>query len=314
MAKKYKKGQILQMQKNGNLGATEPRDYNEEIKMEFVSPEDIIIMPNKSTKDFIADEPDFIEVIETVEAEVETDEELELLVNDPENNAVVILEEAPVEETEDELEAREDRIKKSKLDPNDFRTQKALRIGKLPKKQRSAKIKSEKELVNLLVSSKKEIYDKSNKSKLLKKYNVKRIYRDEFDRLYLEKTKRIAQMILMFQPKGQPIPIEEVYWEIQNEITSQQKLYKNKEIRPFHKIDEFAFCDYLVWSCRYMFEMMYDYDEMTLDYLKDDCFRLSKQIYSRLNQKNAFGAERSAIELLDYLLDKYSWAGVSEDE
>lgn len=314
MAKKIKKGQLLQMKKNGNLGAeieVEPRDYNEEIKMEFVNPEDIIIMPEKSTKEFITTD---VEEVETIDAVVETDEELARVNAENENNELVVLEETPVVETAEELEAREDRIKKSKLDPNDFRTQKALRISKLPNKQRTAKIKTEKELINLLVSSKKEIYDKSNKSKVLKKYNVKRIYRDEFDKLYLEKTKRIAQMILMFQPKGQPIPIEEVYWEIQNEITSQQKIYKNKNIKPFHKIDEYEFCDYLVWSCRYMFEMMYDYDEITLEFLKDDCFRLSKQIYSRLNQKNAFGAERSSIELLDYLLDKYSWAGVSEDE
>lgn len=311
MAKKIKKGQILQMKKNGSIGSNaEERDYNEEIKMEFVTAEDIVIMPDKSTKE---EEETVVEeeVIELVEAEVETDEELAELANV--TNEPVVFEEEIVEDTEEEAVAREDRIKKSKQDPNDFRTQKSLRISKLPKKQRTAKIRTDKELVNLLVSSKKEIYDKSNKSKVLKKYNVKRIYRDEFDRLYLEKTKRIAQMILMFQPKGQPIPIEEVYWEIQNEITSQQKIYKNKNIKPFHKIDEYEFCDYLVWSCRYMFEMMYDYDEMTLEFLKDDCFRLSKQIYSRLNQKNAFGAERSAIELLDYLMDKYSWAGVNNE-
>lgn len=317
MAKKVKKGKILQMKKNGNIDTkSDVRDYNEEIKMEFVNPEDIFIMPTKSSekeeaeKAALAKQIEEENNIEVIESDIVTDEELEAVEKD---DTPVILEEVHVPETEEEVQARESRIEKAKRDPNDFRTQKALRIGKLPKRQRNAKIRTEKELINLLVSSKKEIYDKSNKSKLLKKYNVKRIYRDEFDRLYLEKTKRIAEMILMFQPKGEPIPIEEVYWEIQNEITSQQKIYKNKEIKPFHKIEEFAFCDYLVWSCRYMFEMMYDHDEVTLEYLKDDCFRLSKQIYSRLNQKNAFGAERAAIELMDYLLDKYSWAGVNNE-
>ena len=305
------------MQKAGALEPKKNRDYETEIEMDFVRPQDIIIMPPKSTEKEALENKDVEdEQVETetevVEVEAPTEEltevEKEILTTETSEDG-----QAQEEETDDE---RVERIKRAKSDSKDFRNYKKNMINKLPKKQRSKRIRSEKELTALVVNSKQSIYEKSNKSKMLKKYNVKPIYKEEFDRLYLEKSKRIVKMIMMFYPEPEvnPIPIEEVYWAIQNEIASQRKIYKDKTVKPFHKIEEFQFCDYLVWSTRYLFEMMYDYDDYTLDYLKDDCFRLSKQIYSRLNQKNAFGAERASIELMDFLLDKYQWAGVGSDD
>lgn len=317
MPKKMKKNKLQLLQKSGAVTPKKNRDYESEIAMEFVKPEDIIIMPPKSTdvvEEVIENEEDIAQETQVTEVEVVeetpelTEEEKAALMQETSEDG-----QAKEEETEDE---RDERIKRAKSDLKDFRNYKRNMISKLPKAQRSKKIRSEKELTALVVNSKQSIYEKSNKSKMLKKYHVKPIYKEEFDRLYLEKSKRIVKMIMLFYPNPEvnPIPIEEVYWAIQNEVASQRKIYKDKKVKPFHKIEEFAFCDYLVWSTRYLFEMMYDYDDYTLDYLKDDCFRLSKQIYSRLNQKNAFGAERASIELMDYLLDKYSWVGESDND
>lgn len=306
MAKKLKKNQLAKLKKNG-LNKDGSVDYDKQIEMEFVSPEDIVIVPepSKGSDESVTNESTEANSVE----ESDTDGAKLELVSD--NTATDSNDNEDTDVDEDDAKGKK-KGKKEKIS-EDFRVQKELRIAKLPKAQRNKKVKSEKDLINLIVASKKEIYAKSNKDKMLKKHKVKKVYKDEFDRIYLEKAKRMAQMILMFQEDKGNFPIEEVYWEVQNEITSLQKIYKNKKINPFQKIPEFEFCDMLVWSNRYLLEMMYDDGDYTLEFLIDDTYRIAKRIYAKLKHKNAFGAERASVELMDYLIDKYSWAGVESE-
>ena len=98
----------------------------------------------------------------------------------------------------------------------------------------------------------------------------------------------------------------EVNWAITNEITGLQKVYKTLP-KPFVDIDKASYCDALVWSCRYLFEMIYDNDRYTLDYLKLDSYHLAEEMFDNLKLKNAIGMERSQIELMNYMVEKYAF-------
>lgn len=187
-----------------------------------------------------------------------------------------------------------------------FRKKKNIEIAKLPEKVRKARIADKTELENLLVASKKEIYNRSNKRKAIKKGKVNKEYIQELDRLYLEKVKALANHIMLFVPAGRTIPMPEVNWAITNEITGLQKVYKNLP-KPFVDIDKSSYCDALVWSCRYLFEMIYDNDRYTLDYLKLDSYHLAEEMFDNLRLKNAIGMERSQVELMNYMVEKYAF-------
>lgn len=207
---------------------------------------------------------------------------------------------------------RKEEIERTNRLKDDFRVKKYLQVNKLPVKPRTAKLETPEQVATMIVSSKKEINERSGKNKAIKKAKLSKEDKKELEKLFLLRAEQEAQMIKMFQPKGAKIPMYEVYWSVQNTIVSLQKLYKENK-NPFQEISEFDFCDSLVWSARYLIEMLYT-EEYPLEFLKKDCLEFSEKMYGVYNlQKgsvNAIDAERASLELREQLITSYKYSSM----
>ena len=67
------------------------------------------------------------------------------------------------------MKTRKREIERTNTLPNDFRVKKDLQINKLPNKPRTAKLNNPEEVATMLVASKKEIFERSGKTKAMKK-------------------------------------------------------------------------------------------------------------------------------------------------
>lgn len=210
------------------------------------------------------------------------------------------------------MKTRKYEIEKTNALPDDFRVKKYLQVNKLPNKPRTAKLNSPEEVATMLVSSKKEIFERSGKAKAMKKAKLTKEEKLEMEKIYLERAELEAQMINMFQPKGLKIPMYEIYWIVQNDIIASQKIYKDTK-NPFQNISEFQFCDSLVWASRYLLEMVYTAD-YPLDFLKKDCLEISEDLYShyKLIKGNvtAWDVEYASIELIKQMIQRFHYSSM----
>ena len=132
------------------------------------------------------------------------------------------------------------------------------------------------------------------------------------EKLFLERVELEAKFINMFQPKGLKIPMYEIYWIVQNDIISGQKIYKDNK-NPFKSVTEFQFCDSLVWACRYLLEMVYTV-EYPLEFLKKDCLEYSAELYKRYKLVNgnvtAWEVEIASLDLMKYLIQRFRYSAM----
>lgn len=195
---------------------------------------------------------------------------------------------------------------------DDFRVNKYIQINKLPTKQRTAKLDTPDQVATMLMSSKKEIFEKSGKAKVLKKAKLSKEDKLLMDKLFAERTRLEAKMITMFQPSGAKIPMYEIYWIVQNTIVSLQKIYKNLK-NPLKNITEYAFCDSLVWSTRYLLEMVYT-ESYPLEFLKQDCLDYSQNLYTAYKLKDGkvdiFDVESATIDLMKYIIERFRYSSM----
>lgn len=210
------------------------------------------------------------------------------------------------------MKTRKLEIEKTNALPDDFRVKKYLQVNKLPNKPRTAKLNSPDEVATMLVSSKKEIFERSGKSKAMKKAKLSKEEKLEMEKIYLERAELEAQFINMFQPKGLKIPMYEIYWIVQNDILSGQKIYKDAK-NPFENVTEFQFCDSLVWSSRYLLEMVYTKD-YPLEFLKKDCLEFSENLYTQYKlvkgNVTAWDVEYASIELMKSLIQRFHYSSM----
>lgn len=210
------------------------------------------------------------------------------------------------------MKNRKREIERTNTLPNDFRVKKDLQINKLPNKPRTAKLNSPEEVATMLVASKKEIFERSGKTKAMKKAKLTKEQKLEMEKLFLERVELEAKFINMFQPKGLKIPMYEIYWIVQNDIISGQKIYKDNK-NPFKSVTEFQFCDSLVWACRYLLEMVYTV-EYPLEFLKKDCLEYSEELYKRFKLVNgnvtAWEVEIASLDLMKYLIQRFRYSAM----
>lgn len=210
------------------------------------------------------------------------------------------------------MKTRKREIERTNALPNDFRVKKDLQVNKLPNKPRTAKLNNPEEVATMLVSSKKEIFERSGKTKAMKKAKLTKEQKLEMEKLFLERVELEAKFINMFQPKGLKIPMYEIYWIVQNDIVSGQKIYKDNK-NPFKSVTEFQFCDSLVWASRYLLEMVYTV-EYPLDFLKKDCLEYSEELYKRFKLVNgtvtAWDVEIASLDLMKYLIQRFRYSSM----
>lgn len=210
------------------------------------------------------------------------------------------------------MKTRKREIERTNTLPNDFRVKKDLQINKLPNKPRTAKLNNPEEVATMLVASKKEIFERSGKTKAMKKAKLTKEQKLEMEKLFLERVELEAKFINMFQPKGLKIPMYEIYWIVQNDIISGQKIYKDNKT-PFKSVTEFQFCDSLVWSSRYLLEMVYTV-EYPLEFLKKDCLEYSEELYKRFKLVNgnvtAWEVEIASLDLMKYLIQRFRYSAM----
>lgn len=210
------------------------------------------------------------------------------------------------------MKTRKREIERTNTLPNDFRVKKDLQINKLPNKPRTAKLNNPEEVATMLVASKKEIFERSGKTKAMKKAKLTKEQKLEMEKLFLERVELEAKFINMFQPKGLKIPMYEIYWIVQNDIISGQKIYKDNK-NPFKSVTEFQFCDSLVWACRYLLEMVYTV-EYPLEFLKKDCLEYSEELYKRFKLVNgnvtAWEVEIASLDLMKYLIQRFRYSAM----
>lgn len=210
------------------------------------------------------------------------------------------------------MKTRKREIERTNTLPNDFRVKKDLQINKLPNKPRTAKLNNPEEVATMLVASKKEIFERSGKTKAMKKAKLTKEQKLEMEKLFLERVELEAKFINMFQPKGLKIPMYEIYWIVQNDIISGQKIYKDNK-NPFKSVTEFQFCDSLVWSSRYLLEMVYTV-EYPLEFLKKDCLEYSEELYKRFKLVNgnvtAWEVEIASLDLMKYLIQRFRYSAM----
>lgn len=210
------------------------------------------------------------------------------------------------------MKTRKREIERTNTLPNDFRVKKDLQINKLPNKPRTAKLNNPEEVATMLVASKKEIFERSGKTKAMKKAKLTKEQKLEMEKLFLERVELEAKFINMFQPKGLKIPMYEIYWIVQNDIISGQKIYKDNKT-PFKSVTEFQFCDSLVWACRYLLEMVYTV-EYPLEFLKKDCLEYSEELYKRFKLVNgnvtAWEVEIASLDLMKYLIQRFRYSAM----
>lgn len=210
------------------------------------------------------------------------------------------------------MKNRKREIERTNTLPNDFRVKKDLQINKLPNKPRTAKLNNPEEVATMLVASKKEIFERSGKTKAIKKAKLTKEQKLEMEKLFLERVELEAKFINMFQPKGLKIPMYEIYWIVQNDIISGQKIYKDNK-NPFKSVTEFQFCDSLVWSSRYLLEMVYTV-EYPLEFLKKDCLEYSEELYKRFKLINgnvtAWDVEIASLDLMKYLIQRFRYSAM----
>ena len=210
------------------------------------------------------------------------------------------------------MKTRKREIERTNTLPNDFRVKKDLQINKLPNKPRTAKLNNPEEVATMLVASKKEIFERSGKTKAMKKAKLTKEQKLEMEKLFLERVELEAKFINMFQPKGLKIPMYEIYWIVQNDIISGQKIYKDNK-NPFKSVTEFQFCDSLVWSSRYLLEMVYSV-EYPLEFLKKDCLEYSEELYKRFKLINgnvtAWDVEIASLDLMKYLIQRFRYSAM----
>ena len=210
------------------------------------------------------------------------------------------------------MKTRKREIERTNTLPNDFRVKKDLQINKLPNKPRTAKLNNPEEVATMLVASKKEIFERSGKTKAMKKAKLTKEQKLEMEKLFLERVELEAKFINMFQPKGLKIPMYEIYWIVQNDIISGQKIYKDNK-NPFKSVTEFQFCDSLVWSSRYLLEMVYTV-EYPLEFLKKDCLEYSEELYKRFKLINgnvtAWDVEIASLDLMKYLIQRFRYSAM----
>lgn len=207
---------------------------------------------------------------------------------------------------------RKEELAKTNKEKDDFRVNKYLQVNKLPQKPRTAKLDTPEQVATMLVSSKKEILERSGKAKAIKKAKLSKEDKKRLDILFLERCEMEAKYINMFQPKGLKVPMYEVYWSVQNTIVSLQKVYKDSK-NPFKEVSEFAFCDSLVWASRYLLEMVYT-EDYPLDFLKQDCLEYSIALYKTYLMRNgvvtAFDVEEGTIELMKQLASRFKYSSM----
>lgn len=210
------------------------------------------------------------------------------------------------------MKNRKREIERTNTLPNDFRVKKDLQINKLPNKPRTAKLNNPEEVATMLVASKKEIFERSGKTKAMKKAKLTKEQKLEMEKLFLERVELEAKFINMFQPKGLKIPMYEIYWIVQNDIISGQKIYKDNK-NPFNSVTEFQFCDSLVWSSRYLLEMVYTV-EYPLEFLKKDCLEYSQELYKRFKlvkgNVTAWEVEIASLDLMKYLIQRFRYSSM----
>lgn len=200
-------------------------------------------------------------------------------------------------------------IEKTNSQAGDFRVKKYLQVNSLPQKPKTAKLETLEQVQTMLSSSKKEIFDRSGKTKVLKKMKLTKEQKIIFEKMFLDKVKLQAKMLMMFQPTGSKIPMYELYWLIQNEIVALQKIYKTS--KNVMNLSEFEFCDALVWSCRYLIEMLYT-EEYPFEFIQKDCLELSKNIFRELKTEkdtiNYFDAEKASLRIVKEMFLKYKYS------
>lgn len=158
----------------------------------------------------------------------------------------------------------------------------------------------------LLVTSKEDIVKNSGKLKALSKVKMNDDYKEAIEMLYLQKVRAMCKHILLFQESDHKINIQEVQWAIKNEIFSLMQIYK-KNPKPFVRMTKESYCNAVVWSNRYLLENLYTTD-LSLEYLKQDCYNRAEAMYLKSYTPNAINCEKASIELMDYLADRYRWS------
>lgn len=195
--------------------------------------------------------------------------------------------------------------------PEDFRFNKYIQVNKLPTKPRTAKLETLEQVETMLVASKKEILTRSGRAKAIKKAKLSKEDERLLNKLFLDRMKLDARMIVMFQPKDSKIPMYELYWAVQNTITSYQKMYDSKNKTPFKILSEFDFCDSVIWSLRYFLEMVYT-DKYPIGFLKKDALTKCSQLYQEIKLRKgivtALDAETATVEFAEKFIrtNRYS--------
>lgn len=321
MAKKNKK-QLKQLQKQSeNEGLIKSPDFQDDTYLKLKAE-----MEEKLAIEKAEYEKKLAEIEEQKRIEQENIDRAKKLIADSEKKA---LEEKEKEEAEkykqpEELKSvilfnnlddsrmkfRKRELEKTNSQPKDFRVEKYTRINKLPQKPRTAKLDVPEQVSTMLISSKKEIFEKSNKTKAMKKAKLTQDEKLFIEKMFLEKVKVQSKFINMFQPKGLKIPMYEIYWLVQNHIVADEKIYKNLK-NPFKHVPEFEFCDSLVWSTRYFLEMVYT-ENFDFEFLKKECFIRGRELYkeciSTKGKVTAYDMEELSVVLMQEMLDRYRYS------